>query len=212
ICHRDLLADRLNAREIQLVDPDDDWGELRYSAEADMSELGPAFGDRAGQVMNALNDARVDEPTLDALEVAVADVLEADDELTEEMVSFVTQTPDAVSGSAFSRNGDDLGVVYVDTELNEDIESEGYAREVIRRVQEMRKELDLEMDASIRLEIDVADDRVADLVREHEGLITQEVRAEELAAVEDGHRKTWDVEGTEMEIAIAPVVAAEASE
>jgi|GEM_PF-505066 len=70
------------------------------------------------------------------------------------------------SSSAFSRNGDDLGVVYVDTELNEDIESEGYAREVIRRVQEMRKELDLEMDASIRLEIDVADDRVADLVRE----------------------------------------------
>jgi len=210
--HRDLLADRLNAREIQLVDPDDDWGELSYSAEADMSELGPAFGDRAGQVMNALNDARVDEPTLDALADAVADALEDGDELTEEMVSFVTQTPDAVSGSAFSRNGDGLGVVYVDTELNEDIESEGYAREVIRRVQEMRKELDLEMDASIRLEIDVADDRVADLVREHEELITQEVRAEELTDVDDGHRKTWDVEGIEMEIAIAPVVAAEASE
>jgi len=210
--HRDLLADRLNAREIQLVDPDDDWGELSYSAEADMSELGPAFGDRAGRVMNALNEARVDEPTLDALEAAVADALEADDELTEEMVSFVTQTPDAVSGSAFSRNGDDLGVVYVDTELNEDIESEGYAREVIRRVQEMRKELDLEMDASIRLEIDVADDRVADLVREHEELIKQEVRAEELGDVDvdDGNRKTWEVEGVEMTLAVEPLAEAAA--
>jgi isoleucyl-tRNA synthetase len=210
--HEGLLADRLNAREIQLVDPDEDWGELSYSAEADMSELGPAFGDRAGRVMNALNDARVDDPSLDALAAAVDDVLDEDDELTNEMVEFVTQTPDAVSGSTFNRNGDDLGVVYVDTELTEGIESEGYAREVIRRVQEMRKDLDLEMDASIRLEIDVADDRVADLVREHEDLIAQEVRAEELGdvEVENGNRREWEVEGVTMTLAIEPLAEAAA--
>jgi len=177
-----------------------------------MSELGPAFGDRAGRVMNALNDARVDDPSLDALAAAVDDVLDEDDELTNEMVEFVTQTPDAVSGSTFNRNGDDLGVVYVDTELTEGIESEGYAREVIRRVQEMRKDLDLEMDASIRLEIDVADDRVADLVREHEDLIAQEVRAEELGdvEVENGNRREWEVEGVTMTLAIEPLAEAAA--
>ncbi|MFC6728378.1 hypothetical protein ACFQDG_06965 [Natronoarchaeum mannanilyticum] len=77
---------------------------------------------------------------------------------------------------------------------------------------EMRKELDLEMDASIRLEIDVADDRVADLVREHEELITQEVRAEELGDVdvENGNRKTWEVEGVEMTLAVEPLAEAAA--
>ncbi|GAA0667783.1 hypothetical protein GCM10009020_11780 [Natronoarchaeum mannanilyticum] len=76
----------------------------------------------------------------------------------------------------------------------------------------MRKELDLEMDASIRLEIDVADDRVADLVREHEELITQEVRAEELGDVdvENGNRKTWEVEGVEMTLAVEPLAEAAA--
>ncbi|USZ67005.1 isoleucine--tRNA ligase [Halorussus salilacus] len=208
--HRDLLADRLNAREIQLVAPGDDWGELAYSAEADMSVLGPAFGDDSGRVMQALNDARVEEPSLDALEAAVGEATGIDADLTDEMVEFVTQTPDGVTGVGFDTDGDRRGVVYVDTELTDDIESEGYAREVIRRVQEMRKEMDLDIEQRVRLELDVADERVADLVDERMDLVTAEVRADEVGDVEDGHRKTWDVEGVEMEIAVVPLAEAEA--
>jgi len=206
-----IIADRLNARAVEVVGADAEWGELAYSAEADMSELGPAFGDDAGRVMNALNEARVDEPSLDALEAAVADALGEAVDLTEEMVTFRRETPDGVTGTEFAAL-DGGGVVYVDTALTEDIESEGYAREVIRRIQEMRKDLELDIEERIVVELDIDDERVADLVAEHEALITEEVRADELGAVEDGHRKTWDVEGIEMEIAIAPVAAAEASD
>ncbi|MGQ3412872.1 isoleucine--tRNA ligase [Natrinema sp. LN54] len=210
--HTGLLEDRLNAREIELVSPEDRWGELQYSAEADMSELGPAFGDRAGQVMNALNEARIDEPSLEAIEDAVADALEDGEEITDEMVSFVTQTPDDVAGTAFGTDGDDRGVAYVDASLTDDIESEGYAREVIRRVQEMRKDLDLDVEERIALELEIDDDRIADLVADHEDLVSEEVRADERRPVEDGHRKEWDVEGVTMEIAIEPLAAAEASD
>ncbi|WP_135535031.1 isoleucine--tRNA ligase [Halostella pelagica] len=201
--HRDLLADRLNARAVELVRADEEWGELEYSARADMSELGPAFGDRAGEVMNALNEARIDDPSLDALQSAVSDVLEGE-ELTAEMVEFVTETPDGVTGTAVEDDGDERGVVYVDTSLTEDIESEGYAREVIRRVQEMRKDLELDIEERIRLDFAVDDARVADLIERREDLVREEVRADELGPVEDGHRKEWDVEGVEMEIAIEP--------
>lgn len=175
--------------------------------------------------MNALNEARVTEPDLSALESAVEDALgereaqRASDgasgdepravELDDEMVEFVTKTPDDVSGASFDVEGTELGVVYVDTALTEDIESEGYAREVIRRVQEMRKELDLDIEEAINLELDVRDDRVAELVERHMDLVKDEVRAESVGTVEDGHRKTWDVEGVEMEIAIAPLAEAE---
>ncbi|KYH27108.1 isoleucine--tRNA ligase [Halalkalicoccus paucihalophilus] len=197
-----LLEDRLNAREIHVVATDERFEELAYSARADMSVLGPQFGDRAGEVMSALNEARIEEPSLDALSAAVSTALGEDVELTEEMVEFVEETPEELSGSRITIEGNGLGVVYVDTELTEDIESEGYAREVIRRVQEMRKELDLPIDAPIRLDLDIADDQVAGLVSEHEDLIAEEVRAAELETVEDGHRKEWEVEGIEMEIAI----------
>ena len=205
----DLLADRLNARRVEVVDPDEQWGELTYAAEADMSLLGPAFGDDAGRIMGALNDARVAEPTVAALEGAVADALGESVSLDAEMVEFVRHTPEGVAGAEFEAL-DGEGVVYVDTALTADIESEGYAREVIRRVQEMRKELDLAMDAEIRLEYDVKDDRVAGLVAEHEDLIVEEVRATAVDAVSDGHRKTWEVEGIEVEIAITPVAEVQA--
>jgi isoleucyl-tRNA synthetase len=215
--HRDLLADRLNAREVVLVAPGEDWGELSYSAEADMSVLGPEFGDDAGRVMQALNDARVEEPTLAALENAVETETDMDVTLSEEMVEFRTQTPEGVTGVAFDTDGDQCGVVYVDTELTEDIESEGYAREVIRRVQEMRKDMDLDMEDvdldledRIRLELDVADERVAALVEERMDLVKTEVRAAEVGPVEDGYRKEWEVEGVEMTIAITPLAEAEA--
>jgi isoleucyl-tRNA synthetase len=207
---RELLEERLNARTVEVITPEDRWEELAYSARADMSVLGPEFGDRAGEVMGALNEARVEEPTLEALERAVAKTLGEEVGLSEEMVEFVEETPEEVASARIHTEGDDRGVVYVDTALTEGIESEGYAREVIRRIQEMRKELDLPIDASIRVELDIADDRVAELAREHEGLIAEEVRAEELGTVEDGHRREWEVEGVEMTIAIEPLAEASA--
>ncbi|MES3518222.1 MAG: isoleucine--tRNA ligase [Natronomonas sp.] len=206
--HRPLLRDRLNAREIELV-ADGEWGELSYTARADMSVLGPAFGADAADVMNALNDASVDEPTIEALEAAVSDALDRAIDLESEMVSFVTETPAGVEGTAFSTAGDDRGVVYVDTTLTEDIESEGYAREVIRRIQEMRKDLELDLEAEIRVEVSVEDDRIAAFLDDHAELIAGEVRAAEFDAVEDGHRREWDIEGTDFEIAIEPLPTAE---
>jgi isoleucyl-tRNA synthetase len=171
-----------------------------------MSVLGPTFGDEAGEIMNAINAVSVDAPDRSALEEAVAEELGRDVELTEEMVSFNTETPEGVEGTAFGTDGDDRGVVYVDATLTEDIESEGYAREVIRRIQEMRKELDLDIESEIRVELDVRDDRIAELVDEHRGLIAREVRAAEFAPVEDGHERVWEVESVDMYISIEPLV------
>jgi len=66
----------------------------------------------------------------------------------------------------------------------------------------MRKDLDLDMDAEIRLDVVVFDDRVAQLVAEHGGLIADETRARELGEVEDGYREEWDVEGTKLALEI----------
>jgi isoleucyl-tRNA synthetase len=206
--HRELLRGRLNTREVELVETGGDWEELRYSARADMSVLGPAFGEAAGEVMDALNAVTLQEASLAALEDAVADELGREVELIEEMVSFNAETPAGVEGTPFAVDGDDRGVVYVDTTLTEDIEAEGYAREVIRRVQEMRKDLALDIEAEIRVDLEVADDRVAGLVRARRDLVAEEVRAAEFGAVADGHERSWDVEGTDMQIAIEPVSGA----
>jgi isoleucyl-tRNA synthetase len=208
--HRDLLGERLNAREIELVEPGEDWGEVTYSARADMSVLGPEFGPDASDVMNALNEAEVTEPTLDALAAAAADATGLEVELTDEMVEFETNTPPEVSGVEFAG-----GVVYVDTALTEAIEREGYAREVVRRLQELRKELDLDIEAEVRVVMAIDDDRVAGLVRDREDYIAEEVRVAAFVdeVGEDARRETYeDVEGVTLELAVEPVAAPPASD
>ena len=210
--HRGLVADRLNAQTIEVLAPNEQWDQLRYSATADMSELGPAFGGRATEVMTALNAARVQDPSVDALETQLREdgVLEAGEAVTDAMVSVTAETPDGVSGAVVETDGDELGVVYVDTNLTEAIESEGYAREVIRRIQQMRKDLDLDIEQRIRVQLGVTDDRVATLIDEHEELIAQEVRATVFETVEDGYHKEWEIEGVPVEIGIEPVPEAAA--
>jgi len=54
--------------------------------------------------------------------------------------------------------------VYVDVRLDDDLETEGYEREVIRRIQEMRKQLDLVVSEFISAEVLVKDPRVYGLL------------------------------------------------
>jgi isoleucyl-tRNA synthetase len=209
--HRELIADRLNARAIDVLGEDERWAELRYSAAADMSVVGPEFGERAGEVASALNDARVEERSLAALEGAVEEAAGPPAGLTEGMVTFRREPPEGVAAAPVSIAGEERGTVYVDTSLTEDIEAEGYAREVIRRVQRMRKELDLDLEERIRLGLDIENDRVADLLGEYADLVASEVRAAEITdlgdveALDDSHRREWEVEGVSMTIAIAPL-------
>ncbi|UWG46503.1 Isoleucyl-tRNA synthetase [Halanaeroarchaeum sp. HSR-CO] len=198
--HGDLLAERLNARKVELIDPDGTWGELQYTATADMGVLGPAFGADAQDVMNAINETVVDERNLATFQEAVGAALGEAVELSGDMIEFEAVTPENVAGSEFEG-----GTIYVDATLTDVVESEGYAREVIRRVQELRKDLDLDLDAEIDLEIVVYDERVGKLVAEHEDLITEEVRADELRDLDDGRREQYEIEGVDVELAIEPV-------
>ncbi len=104
--------------------------------------------------------------------------------------------------------------VYVDVTLTPALEAEGYAREVIRRIQEMRKQLDLAVEDSISAEVSVSDKRVLALLHTDQmiALIGDEVRAKAFGFSKDGtipeesrfaSVKEWDVEGVSMTIGIA---------
>jgi isoleucyl-tRNA synthetase len=125
------------------------------------------------------------------------------------MVEFVRQPPEDVAGAAFEG-----GTAYVDASLTDDIESEGYAREIIRRVQEMRKDLELDMDEAIRLDVAVFDERVGELVSRREDLVAEEVRAASLGEVDtDDERaieREEEIEGVRVHLAVVPVRGARA--
>jgi isoleucyl-tRNA synthetase len=197
----DLLAERVNTREVQVTDR---FGELVQVAEPEMSIIGPKFGADAQTVMAAVEGATRDELTEEG---SISVTVEGDEyELTDEMVGWRSEPPENVSSADFEN-----GTVYVDTSLTDEIESEGYARDIVRRVQEMRKQLDLDVEAEIRTAVAVADDRVADFVAENREFIAEETRtaewvadADELATVEE-----WEVEGVAVTIGVEQVAVDE---
>ncbi len=102
----------------------------------------------------------------------------------------------------------EAGLVYVDANLTPELEAEGYAREVIRRLQDMRKELDLIVDENICASVQIKDDRILKLVETLKDLIADEVRADvfDLGSdidVSGSLVKDWDVEGIAMKMGIA---------
>jgi isoleucyl-tRNA synthetase len=195
----DILRERVNARDLEFVS--EEWGELSKTAEPQMDALGPEFGDNAPAIAEAIRsvdaDALEDTYSLDANDTTY--------QLTEGMVEFHEEPPEDVVATEF-----ESGEVYLDTSMDDDLRSEGYAREIIRRVQEMRKELDLELDESIRATISTDDDTLT-LVEQHRQLISNEIRSSDLefsdtiGDTEGDHdlQKTWDIKETSVKIGIS---------
>jgi isoleucyl-tRNA synthetase len=195
---RDLLSERVNARAVEVCETFD---ELVDYAEPQMGVIGPEFGAAGQDIMAAVGGA-----TREELGDLTVEVDGEEYELTPEMVEWRSEAPAHVSAADF-----ESGTVYVDTELDEELESEGYARDVVRRVQEMRKRLDLAVDERIHTAVDVADDRVSELVERHRDLIAEETRTEAFVDSAEGMDlvEEWEVEGVPMTIGIDRLEAAE---
>ena len=97
------------------------------------------------------------------------------------------------------------GNIYIDFEMTEDMEAEGYARELIRRIQQMRKDMKLDVEQYINCSVSADDDmiRFFDVWSKH---IANEVRANTIVFTDSPTGedvKTWDVRGKDIVIGIS---------
>lgn len=169
----DLCCDRANARAVRVVSGI--WEGVEWTAVPVMKMIGKQFG-RDGPKVKAFIEGGNGSALKAALAADGRVVMEKDGftaELTEEHMVFEERMPENV----FSSPLPDGSMVYVDVTLTPELESEGYAREVIRRIQEMRKQAGLAVDAKISCEVVVMDEGVTALVDLKHDLIADEVRA-----------------------------------
>jgi len=97
------------------------------------------------------------------------------------------------------------GELFIDFEVTPEIEAEGYARELIRRIQQMRKDMKLNVEDFIRCEVK-AELHLVDLFGTWQDHICSEVRAKELTFTDSpagDSVKEWDITGKNVTIGIA---------
>jgi len=92
--------------------------------------------------------------------------------ITSEMVSFKEEIPENHAIGSFEE-----GRVYVDLTIPGELVREGFVREVIRRLQEMRKRLDLPVDAFVDAFVSVSDPEKLSWLEDEKEYLMEEVRA-----------------------------------
>jgi isoleucyl-tRNA synthetase len=201
----EVLMEQTNSKAIVLTEVNESWAELGLEVIPDPGKIGPVFKKDAGKVISALQ--KVDGPDLKKaftesgeFELSLADGTTVT--ATPGMANFKETLP---AGTASAESS--AGIIYVDANLTPELEAEGYAREVIRRLQDMRKELDLIVDENILVDVRIEDPRVLELVETLKALIAEEVRARVFKLgskikVSGSLVKDWDVEGISMKMGI----------
>jgi isoleucyl-tRNA synthetase len=163
----DLLVDEVNVKSVVLTD--DLADHARFVMRPDGSALGPRLG---GDVQAVFGAARSGSYELheDGTATVAGHLLQPDE------FTLGVESPEGVTAAALG-SGD--AVVVLDTEVTEDLAREGLARDVVRQVQQARRDADLVVTDRIRLVLD-GDDALLDAVRVHEDHVAGQVLATEL--------------------------------
>lgn len=99
------------------------------------------------------------------------------------------------------------GKMYIDFNVTPEIEAEGYARELIRRIQQMRKDMKLNVEQYINCEVK-AEPYLMALFNTWKDHVANEVRAKNLTFTDSpggDEIKTWDVTGKDIIIGISSI-------
>jgi isoleucyl-tRNA synthetase len=99
------------------------------------------------------------------------------------------------------------GEIFIDIERTDEILKEGLARELVRRIQQMRKDMDLMVEDFIMVNIEISDEKIGDLIASKNDYISNETRAKGLY-INGQHnpvKKSWVIEGKTFMISLGKV-------
>jgi isoleucyl-tRNA synthetase len=160
-----IVADEVNVKDVRLTDDVASVG--GFVLQVVPAALGPRLGPETQRVIRAV---KAGDWSAGAGEVVAGGVALHDGEYTLRLVAVDEERSAPLSGNA--------GLVVLDTDVTPELEAEGQARDLVRAVQQARRDADLDVSDRIRLVVR-AGARTVDALRPHRELIAGEVLAVE---------------------------------
>ena len=188
--YQEIVADELNVKNIKFTDDVRDF--TSYSFKPQLKTVGPKYGKMLGGIKAALNDidgnAAMDE--LNTTGVLKLDVNGQEIELFKEDLLI-----DTAQIEGYESVNDNGITVVLDTNLTPELLEEGFVREIISKIQTMRKEADFEVMDKIRVTYEGSEKAEA-VFEKNSTLIGGEVLATEVVKAEPaGHVKELKIYG-----------------
>ena len=192
-----IIADELNVKEVEYTD--DVRAFTSYSFKPQMKTLGPKYGKLLNAIRTALTE--VDgNATMDKLNESGSFELNVEGQAIElskdDVLIEMTQKEGFVASS-------DKGItVVLDTNLTPELIEEGFVREVISKVQTMRKDAGFEVMDKINLYVS-GNDKIADIVNKNAAQVKTVVLAQDIITGKTaGFEKEWDINGEKVTLAV----------
>ena len=193
----EIIEDELNVKKVNFTE--DVSAYTSYTFKPQLRTVGPKYGKFLGQIQKALAelDGNKAMAELKADGVLALPTVSDDVKLSEEDL-LITMT----QMEGYVTEGDNTVTVVLDTNLTPELVEEGFVRELISKIQTMRKEAGFEVMDKISIYYH-ADEKVADIFHKYENDIMGDVLGTEVVAEADSfdsgengiYCKEWNING-----------------
>lgn len=198
----DIIRDELNLKKVEFSD--DVSAYIDYKFKPQLKTLGPKYGKNLGEIRTQLSEltgtashSAMDELNKNGfikLNISIGEITLFKEDLlieSEQKAGFFTLTDGGVT-------------VAIDTELTPELIEEGMVREVISKLQTMRKDSGFEVMDHIKVAVS-GSEKVLGIIEKNKEQIAHDVLAEDISAADAENAKEWDINGEKVAIAVEKV-------
>ena len=200
VFYQEIIEDELNVKEVVFTDDVREF--TSYSFKPQLKTVGPKYGKQLNNIRKALSEINGNE-AMDTLNETGALTFDFDG------VSVVLTKDDLLIDTAqtegYVSEGDNTVTVVLDTNLTPELIEEGFVRELISKIQTMRKEAGFEVMDHILI-YEEGNDRIEAILDAHREEIKGEVLAEDVTLGKtDGYVKEWNINGENVTLGVKKV-------
>ncbi|UCB59073.1 MAG: isoleucine--tRNA ligase [Thermoplasmatales archaeon] len=196
----DLLNEEINVKKIYFERDTSKF--MTKTVKPNHSKLGPKYKEKAKNISEKIEKMNAEKLYKELKKKDVVIVKINDEEFKLSMDDFEIVESEKEN---FARAETDDAILIIETTLTPELQAEGFAREIVRRIQSMRKELDLEVEDKIITMIKVDKEKVKSL-KNWISYIRGETRSDKISFVDKPSGKLikkWVIDEIETEIGIS---------
>lgn len=188
----ELIISETNVKELEYVD--DASGILVKKIKPNFRKLGQTFGPKMKQLAPLIN--QIDQDQIKGLEQSGKIQLDLDGETITLGLDDVEISSEDIPGWLVA--SEDGLTVALDITITDDLKQEGISRDVVNRLQNLRKDQGLEVQDKIKVSYHTSDDLLKTSVETYKNYIQKETQALSLEYVEQANGSTLEIDGLEM--------------
>ena len=195
--YKKIIEDELNIKEVSFIEDVDSM--LSYNFKPQMKTLGPKYGKRLNDIRTKLSeiDGSAAKKELDEAGVLKLDLGDMVIDLEESDLLI-----EATQKTGFFSLAEGGVTVAIDTTLTDELVEEGFVREMVSKIQTMRKDADFDVPDHITVYIS-GNDKLAEIFTNNKEEIMTDVLADEFVVGSlDGYTAEWDINGEKVKFGV----------